>query len=486
MAEILRSQNEAFGSDDTVRHSIAELESTDCVAVLTGQQVGLFTGPILTVYKALTALRLSAELRHKGFNSVAVFWMASDDHDLAETTRLTIQDSDHHTRTLDSRELLFSTTELPPHPVGAIRLPETVRQVVDAYSASFSGDWSSEIRAQLASSCRPGDTFAEAFGRLMAQLFRGRGLILFDSRDPGAKRLAAPMIRKALVEARKLRTELMERSRALKGAGLEPQVAVLPRSTLVFLQDEGGRRLLVTGDDGFVLKDAGRRFTIEELLLLTEDEPDRFSPNVLLRPVVQDRLFPTVAYVGGPAEVSYFAQVEPLYRFYGRPMPLIWPRSSFTVLSAQICTAMERHAMRLEDCFQGEARVIRQILEAQPAHFEVLLAELRRDADRGIAEVKPAMAAVDASLASAADTVRRKLLHRIASLQSKFHNFEMRRNSALRAEVSRLLNSCYPHGNLQERELGVYPLLARYGPSLLDAIYESVDLETFAHQILCI
>jgi len=486
MAEILQTQNGVFGSSSAVARAIEDLAKPDSVAVLTGQQVGLFTGPILTVYKALTALRLCAELRRQGFNSVPIFWMASDDHDLAEITRLVVPAQGLEVRVLDARELLFGTTELPPRPVGDIRLPENIRQVIAAYGASIPGDRNHEVEAQLASACQPGSTFAEAFGRLMAQLFRDRGLILFDPRNSGAKKLAAPVMRNALLEAQGLRTRLLKRSQALRDAGLEPQVAVLPRSTLVFLEDEGERRLLVTGEGDFLLKDTSKHFALEKLLDLVENEPLRFSPNVLLRPVVQDHLFPTAAYIGGPAEVSYFAQVEPLYRVYNRPMPVVWPRAGFTVLDADTCSTLERYGLHLEDCLQGESHVIRRILQAQPARFEIVIDELRRAVDRGIEELKPSLMAADASLGPAADTARRKLLHRVASLRTKFVNFEMRHNRVLHDEVLQLLNSCCPDGNLQERELGAYYLLSRHGPSLLDILYELVDLEAFAHRTVCI
>jgi bacillithiol biosynthesis cysteine-adding enzyme BshC len=484
IVEILRRQNESFGASDPVRRAIADLAKPDSVAVVTGQQIGLFTGPILTIYKALTALRMSEELRRRGFNAVPIFWLASDDHDLAEITRLTIPGPGSEIRVLDSRELLFGTTEMPPRPVGTIELPETIRQVIDAYGSSFLGEWSDKVRSRLISACQPGANFAGAFGRLMAGLFRDKGLILFDPRDAGAKMLAAPVIRKALGEAQLLRTQLAERSRRLQDFGLEAQVAILPHSTMVFFEEEGERRLLAARDGEFVLKDTSRRFRLEELLHLTESAPERFSANVLLRPLVQDNLLPTVAYVAGPAEISYFAQIEPLYRFYGRPMPVVWPRASFTILAGEARATMERHALRLEDLFLGERHLVREILKAQPERSEILLAELTECADRGIEQLKPAVASADPSLGPAAETVRRKLLHRISSLQAKFVSFEMRRNSALRAEVLHVLNQCYPNGNLQERELGVHYLLALLGPQLVDTLYNLVDLGSFTHQVV--
>jgi len=450
--------------------------------VVTGQQVGLFTGPSLTIYKALTALRLSRELRRQGIRCVPVFWMAADDHDLAEITRLVVPGPSP--RVIDARERLFGAVSMPPCPVGAIRLPETIEPLLEEYAASFAGlEWSDAVRMQLAYSCRPGMTFAEAFGRLMALLFRGRGLILFDPRAAAAKRLAAPVIGRALQEAQALRASLAERSRALQNSGFEPQVAVLPHSTLVFLEDEGERRSLVADDGAFKLKDAGRQFAEQQLLDLLGSCPERFSPSALLRPLVQDHLLPTVAYVGGPAEVSYFAQLGPLYDSFGRPMPVVWPRSSFTILDAGTRDLMERLGLRLEDCLQGEGEAMRRILQARPASFELQLAGLRRTVDQAVDGVKPGLA-VEASLQAAAETARRKLHHRIDSLQRRLINYELRRNGALRADVARLLAYCAPNGHLQEREFGIQPQIARLGPGLLDILDAAIEVGDFSHRIV--
>ena len=487
IADILRRQNEAFGGDDPVRRAIDDLEKPDSVAIVTGQQVGLFTGPVLTIYKALTALRLSEEMRHRGINAVPIFWMASDDHDLAEITQIAVCDPGANTRRLDARPALFGKAALPPHPVGTIRLPESIERVLEEYAASFAGlELGETVRTQLASAYRPGNTFAGAFGRLMTDFLRGRGLVQFDPRDPDAKRLAAPVLLKALQEVQGLRTRLAERIRALEHSGLQAQVPALPRATLVFYEAEGERRLLVTKDGGFAIKDAGRNIGLEELSELARSAPERFSPNVLLRPVVQDHLFPTIAYVGGPAEISYFAEVEPLYRFYDRPMPVVWPRSSFTVLDEQICSNLERRGLQLEDCFQGDRHVTAEILKSVRPKCETLLAALHERAEQGLSALKSNLSSVDPSLGPAADTIQRKLLHRVGSLRTRFINYEMRRDTVLADEVRSLMSHCCPNGNLQERELGAACLLARYGPPLLDTLYRQIDLDSFSHQILCL
>jgi bacillithiol synthase len=483
VAEILGRQNEIFGSDESARDAIENLARPDSVAIVTGQQVGLCTVPALAIYKALTAIHLSAGLRRRGVNAVAVFWMASDDHDLAEVSRLTIPTTSGGLEVWDTREELWGSKELPPRPVGSIQLPESVRKVLNIYCDSLGIPAKSAIRIQLETACRPGNTFAEAFGRLMAQLLQGKGLILFDPRDAEAKKLAARVVIRALAESNELRGHVRERSAALRAAGFSPQVAVLPKSTLVFMEELGERRLITADGSRFTLKGTGKEFSPEEMLRIAGRAPECLSPNVLLRPVVQDHLFPTVAYVGGPAEVSYFAQVEPLYRFFGRPMPVIWPRSSLTVLDARSGATMERFSLTLEDSFRGDFHLLGKMLERRPPDFESPLARIRDLADRGLEELKPELALVDRTLESATETVRRKLLFRVQSLRRKFLNSELRTNSPLGNEIRSLLNDSYPHENLQEREHGIHYLLSRHGPSLLDILYDRLEPESFTHKI---
>ncbi len=483
MAEIVLRQNEGFGITDSVRESIANLSKPGSVAILTGQQAGLFTGPALTIYKALTALRLSEHLRQRGFNSAAVFWIASDDHDLAEITRLGIPEIGGGIRTMDARLPLFTTADVPARPVGSIRLPESIHQVIEAYCQSVAGERSEALRDMLAAAYQPGATFAEAFGRLMATVLKDRGLILFDPRDKEAKKLAAPTVKRALNEAREIRASLTERNLSLQDSGFQPQVSVLPRSSLVFLEDESARRLLSTGDEGFVLKDTGKRFTVVELTDFLDRHPEQFSPNVLLRPLVQDHLFPTVAYVGGPAEVSYFAQTDVLYRRYGRPAPVIWPRAGFTVVDDAAEMTLMRHGLQVEQCFTREDRIFRRILTERPDASERLLAEIKEGIRHSFEEFRPALVALDSSLGPAADTIERKLLHRTGSLETNFFHYAMSQDDSFRKEVSHLLDCCFPNGNLQERGIGVPYLIGQHGDRFLDALFEAIDLECPAHWI---
>ncbi len=386
---------------------------------------------------------------------------------------------------MDYRKLLFDRIVESTRPVGSIRLPQAIRQTVEDYLSWLPGTkWKEETRSRLESAYSPETGLGDAFGRLMADLFAGHGLVLFDPRDQDAKRLAAPLFQIALKEAEGINSELSARSHALEAAGFHTQVSILENSTLLFYLDEGRRMALMGKKEDFTLKGTEVHLSLDKLLQDTAATPECFSPNVLLRPLVQDTLFPTICYVGGPGEIAYFAQTEPLYRKFGRPMPAIWPRVSLTLLEAETAAAMTQYGLSLADCFQGRERVLGKMLESSGNDDAVgILASLQEQLTRALEDLRPIMVAAEASLGPATDTAGSKIAHHLAGMRSKFVQTRGRQNSELVRRAELLLNICYPNRNLQERELGIFQFLARYGPDVMEAIYSFMKLDGFVHRV---
>ncbi len=488
MRAILQRQNEHFGADARCLQYIEDLAHPDSFAVVTGQQTGLFTGPLYTIYKAFTAIRIAEELRARNILAIPVFWLDTDDHDLGEVTRCTVVGTDSSISVVDYRQQLFGGIEESTKPVGSIEFPQTIHQAVEDYlSRMAGGEWKEQLRSRLHSAYFPGAGFADAFGRTMAGLFSERGLVLFDPRDEDAKRLASPLFQKALKEAGEINGILSTRSRTLQAGGFHNQVSILENSSLLFFQKEGQRKALIREGPEFGLKGAAVRLGLDRLLQDASTSPQLFSPNVLLRPVVQDCLFPTLCYVGGPGEIAYFAQAEPLYRRFERPMPAIWPRASFTLLDVELADVMRRDRLSLSDCFQGEEHVLRKMLEASGSpNAADVAATIQEGLTRGLEELRPLMMAAEASLGPALDTARRKILHQLEGLKTKSVQRAAAQNSVLRRDVELLVNMCYPNRKLQERELGICQFLARCGPGVMDTIYSMVDIESFAHRVIAL
>ena len=479
VADILERQNRNWGASPKTLHNIARLRGGACTLV-TGQQVGLFGGPLFSIFKALTAVKLADEASSAGVECVPVFWLATQDHDLEEIHRVAMPRQDFSLQTLTA-----TTQAGTDAPVGSIAFGGEIEPLVNQ-AAELLGD--SEATTFLRESYRPGETFGSAFARLFTRLFANWGVILLDAADPAVNHVAQPIYQAAVEHAVDLNQKLLARDRELEQAGYHQQVKVTPASTLLFALQNGARtpvhQLIRNGQALPDFSIGQERISRQELLRRIAARPEDFSANVLLRPIKQDYLLPTLAYTGGAAEVAYFAQIDPLYRFYQRPAPVIWPRAGFTILDKEASESLQRHALGLEDCFRGKNHVVRKILLAEPGRAGVLLAGMRQRIDQEFDEMKPSLASMDVSLGASAETIRRKLLHRVASLHSKFVSFEVRRNASLDREVSHLLDCCYPNSNLQERELGVHSLLARHGLSLLDTLYDCIDPEILAHRIV--
>ena len=245
IASILRRQNESYGSDSETMRNIDSLQEPDCVAVLTGQQVGLFTGPLYTVYKALTAIQIAEELNMRGIRAVPVFWMETEDHDLPEATRRTVTPADHSLRVTDYQDMLFKDDGVPRGSVGRMQFPANIRRVVEDYLNHLPDTrWKPEVRVQLESACKPGATFAQSFAQLLSRHSPRFGFDPFDPQDPEAKRLARGIFQKALRDADILRAALLTRNKDLEAAGFHAQVGILENSTVLFYFQNGARYAL--------------------------------------------------------------------------------------------------------------------------------------------------------------------------------------------------------------------------------------------------
>src|SRR5467141_3341491 len=299
VTSVLREQNLALGAGAETLSNLDRLEK-GAVAVVSGQQVGLFSGPAYSIYKALTAVQIAAELTRDGIPAVPVFWMATEDHDLDEV---------RHSTWFDQAKLV--RFELPAgveteRPVGRILLGAPIEPLVQE-AAELLANQGSDLLAQfLIESYRPEETYGSAFGKLFARLFAQHGLILLDPLDTGLHKVAAPLYQHALAERDVLNEKLLQRGKDLDRAGFDAQVKVTSRSTLLFHLADGVRQVITASAGKF---QAGEKtWARDELVHMTHMEPENFSPNALFRPVVQDYLLHTAAYIAGPAEISYFAQ----------------------------------------------------------------------------------------------------------------------------------------------------------------------------------
>jgi bacillithiol biosynthesis cysteine-adding enzyme BshC len=467
LVDVLRDQNARFapnGELDGATHRNLDRLSNGACAIVTGQQAGLFSGPALTIYKALSAIRYAEEMTRFGVDAVAVFWIATEDHDLAE-----VNESLWSTRSGFARYELPIDPSTTGRPIGQIRLGDSVEALVQTAAQTLDGPAAVDIARALRESYAADETYGSAFAKLLARVLAGRGILLLDPQDPRLDRLAVPVYRAALEEADELRGALAERSRALEEAGYHAQVNVTPESTLLFYTVDGKREPLRVQKDGFAAGSANLSKT--ELLTALDTTPEAFTPSALLRPVVQDTLLPTAGLIGGPAEIAYLAQSQVVYKELLGRMPAILARASFTIVEPAIARFLEHYGLDIRAVFRGRQHM-RSMMEQKALPDELTK---RFDADEAmlrncIRGYRDPLERLDATLVGSVESTEEKILSQFLKLKEKVGRAENFRSGVIDRHERILLDSLYVNHELQERHLSALPSLAARGPQLLHEI----------------
>jgi bacillithiol synthase len=451
---------------------ISLLAKPGTVAVLTGQQVGLYGGPAYSIYKALTAVRLARQLTDKGIPAVPVFWVATEDHDLAEVSTCWTFDA-------TQKPILLRTphAEASDRPVGALpvaQLPEeTLRKSLEGFP------FSEEVFALAGRAYTGGASFGQAFVTLFREILASYDLLYFDPMHPASRRLAAPFLRRAVEAAPELTAKLHDRNRRLNEAGYHAQIHIEKETSLFFLLDEGRRLSLRRRDGTYHHRD--RQWSAAELAARAES----LSPNAALRPVVQDYMFPTVAYIGGPAELAYLAQSQVIYQSLLGRMPVAMPRNCFTLIDERSGKLLRRYDLRLDALFPGEDS-FRETLAARlsPPEVSAAIAEVSHSTKAQLEHLLGIVGGFDATLGAALQKSSAKIQYQLAKMQRKVARESLRRNVRAQEEAHFLFNALYPHKHLQERFYGILPFLARHGMDLIDRIYDNVHVDCPDHHLL--
>jgi len=367
--------------------------------------------------------------------------------------------------------------------VGEILLGDNAGRQASAAAEALAGPAAKEVGEALAAAYTPEHSYGLAFGKLLARLLAGRGVILLDPRDPRLHRLGIAVYRRALVESSAFNDALLKRNKELERAGFHAQVKVTERSTLLFLNIDGQRQALRRRNHGFAA--GAQTFSQADLEAILERSPERFSANVLLRPVLQDALLPTAAYVGGPAETAYFAQAEVIYeRMMGR-MPAILPRAGFTLVEPPVARLMNKYGLTFEEILRGRQYVRRKMERAYlPAGLAKKFAAGEADLQKLLRGLRAPMGKLDKTLLGALSTAERKMLYQFAKLRGKAGRAQNTRTGLLDAHERILLDALFPHHGLQERSLNLLPFLARNGMTLLDELLHRTHVRNSQHQVL--
>jgi bacillithiol biosynthesis cysteine-adding enzyme BshC len=478
---ILERQNKSWGASPKTLANLERLRKGAAAAV-TGQQVGLFGGPMFAIYKALTAVKLAEEASLAGVDAVPIFWLATYDHDLAEVNHVSLPGPDGALQTLAT-----PSHDVPGAPVGAVHFGDEITPLVEQAVGLLGG---SETAQFLREAYPSGETLGSAFARLYARIFAEWGVILLDASDDDLARVAQPIYQSAIERSEELAAALLKRGSELESAGYHQQVKVTESSVLLFTTREGARVPIHRQDNGaaqFVIdgQAAGEILSQTELLAQMTANPGQFSANVLLRPIVQDYLLPTLVYTGGAAETAYFGQAGAVYQaLLGRVTPIV-PRFSATIVEPKVQRLLERHGITMTDVFRGPEELRQEIAARNlPSDLQASFEAARKSFDANFSAVKEKLEKLDRTLVDAAETARSKMQHQLEKLHSQAARAAALKGELVNRHCDHLSQALYPDKGLQERAIGGIYFLARYGRDLLNQLYETVHSDCHDHQVL--
>lgn len=486
LTETLVKQNKLFGNSEKSLQNIELLKQANTVAIVTGQQMGVFGGPLYTIYKAMGTVKLceSFQQQFPDYNFIPVFWMELEDHDFEEIRSIQLFNIDNEIKSIayDGDDAENKSRS----PVNSIVLNEDIQRMMQEIKSTLNPtDFSGELFLKLESAYQNGKSISEAFGLWMAALLGKYGLVLMDPSDAVFKKMAIPVFKKELENSAAIHNLLMAQNASLKSSGYDVQVENEP--TNLFLRDEVNSKhpLNKNGLNKFKIRSEDAVSHRDSLMTLIETEPGRFIPNVILRPIVQDHLLPTFAYVGGPSEIAYFAQFKTIYEFFEIPQPMIIPRPFITILEKKIKKVTDKYGISVTDIFNKKSRIVDEAAtgdsqSSASGQLDSLLTQIHSQ----FSTLEKSLVSVDASLKGASETALDKIEKAIKVLKEKTGDAEKRKNELTHSQLTKAIRHILPQDQFQEREINALYYVNKYGFDFLNTLHENMDVSAIGHQIV--
>ena len=482
VADVLLAQQRSRQAPPEAATAAALLRDPRSVAIVTGQQAGLFGGPLFTLLKALTAIRLAEQVRadHQ-VPAVAVFWIDAEDHDWDEVKQVGVFDADLAPHAIAIGDLAGAHQG----PVARVRLDESIEQAVAELQRLLPpGEFTPDLLGSLRSAYAPGAGMAEAFGRWLESLLGPRGLVVFDASDPAAKSIEREVFRREITHDGLTARLAAQAGAALQARGYHAQATPQEGSVALFHLNSG--REPIRHQDGRYVS-GGTAFSRDELLALVDRAPEQFSPNVLLRPIVQDTLFPTVCYVAGPNELAYLGQLGAVYDAFEVPMPLMFQRSTATLLDSNSMRFLTRHDFPLEALRAQDEAALNQLLESQlPPGVEASLEDAARLIQARMETLAGEVPQIDPTLEGATRSTLARMQDDLKKLHNKIIQAAKRKDETLRRQFKHAQAQAFPGGHPQEREIGFVHFLNQYGPGLIDRLNDELTLDMGIHWVIAV
>lgn len=481
-ARVIAAQQAQRNAPAAARESAARLADPATRVIITGQQAGLFGGPLFTLLKAITTMKLAAQVsREHRVPVVPVFWIDAEDHDWPEVSGCTVLDSEFAPATVRLADLPGAGSL----PIARLSLTDAIQPALEQLSTALPDtEFKTEVMTALRASYAPGRSMATAFGVWMEHVLGPHGLVVYDSSDPAAKALARDVFVKELSEPGRTAAIAAAAGEALVAKGYHAQAMLAPGAVSVFHLNAQRAAIHVNGDRA---EYGERRLSLNDLVEEARTTPEHFSPNVLLRPLVQDTVFPTICYVAGPNELAYLGQLKEVYAHFGIPMPLMYQRGTATLADSATLRFLSKYDLPITALRAQDESALNQLLESQlPPTVEQSLASVATLINERMAAVGAAVPQIDATLEGAVKSTLGKLQHEVQALHNKVIHAAKRKDDTLRRQFQRAQALTFPQGHPQEREVGFVWFLNRYGPALVERLMDELPLPMGHHWVLTV
>ncbi len=486
ISPIIKNQYSDFqtASAKTIKN-IDSLDNPKTIAIVTGQQVGILGGPLYTVYKILTAVRLSNQLneRFNEYKFAPVFWLEGDDHDFNEVRSINIFDNDNQVINIGYKsEIEADDAKLS---VGNINFDEAINDFMASLDNTLrQSDFKDELLKKLNDFYAPAKSFKQSFKELIFWLFDEYGLVIFDPQDIAIKNILKPIFKKEVNDFQQHTKRLIQVSAELEEL-YHAQVKVKPVN--LFYHTDDGRYSVEPVDEIFKLRRKRKQFTKEEILNEIEEHPERFSANVLLRPICQDYLLPTGFYIAGPSEIAYFAQINPLYDFYKIQAPVIYPRTSVTLIEINVNAALDKYDLTLKDIFSELNELKHKVIaDLSDNNINNSFVNAENEIELIFDRIKENLFAIDKTLVDSSAKYKEKVFSVFNELKNKAVKAQENKHETTVRQLTRISHLLYPNDNLQEREINFTYFYNKYGSELIKKIYDEMSINEFEHQIIIV
>lgn len=483
LVQIIKKQYAEENISEKTKQNIDALLSENTFAIITGQQLGILLGPLYTIYKVITSIKLAEQLNelYPELKFVPIFWLEGDDHDFDEVNWIKILDNENSLTKITYEDGLDAETNRGP--MGNYQFDLTIESFIEKISTSLrETEFKSDVINLVKKFYYAGASFKSGFVGLMKMFFDKYGLIVFDPQDIEVKDWLKNIFRKDIENSQFISEELILRSAKLE-ENYHAQVKIKPINLFYF--EDGGRYLIEPAGNDFRLKGKRKKFTYDQLIAEINSTPEKFSPNVVLRPICQDFIFPTAYYIAGPSEICYHAQIYPYYAIHNLTPPILFPRASATVIEAKVQNILNKYELKLQDFFNDLETLATNITDKNSEiKVQNIFEKVYQEIESPFNYLKENLVKIDSTLEDVIKTTHNKVVQSLGVLKEKALAAQKKRNEIIFRQIYKTSNILFPDENLQEREINFIYFANKYSLNVIDYLFENLDINLFEHQLI--